>query len=68
MVLFGLKFHKDDDYLIYIRSKCVSVLKGNGPIQGCQDIYMYYRVFFLTGPPPKSSKYGTGPPQQEKND
>ena len=22
-----------------------------------------YRVFHLTGPPPKSSKYGTGPPQ-----
>ena len=21
---------------------------------------------FFTGPPPKSSKYGTGPPQQEK--
>ena len=40
--LFGLKFHKDDDYLICIRSKCVSVLKGNGPSQGCQDIYMYY--------------------------
>ena len=27
---------------------------------------MLYRVFFLTGPAQKSSKYGTGPPQQEK--
>ena len=25
-----------------------------------------YRVVFLTGPTQKSSKYGTGPPQQEK--
>ena len=25
-----------------------------------------YRVIFLTGPAQKSSKYGTGPPQQEK--
>ena len=25
-----------------------------------------YRVVFFTGPTQKSSKYGTGPPQQEK--
>ena len=25
-----------------------------------------YRVFFLTGPTQKSSKYGTGPPQYRK--
>ena len=27
---------------------------------------MNYRVIFLTGPAQKSSKYGTGPPQQQK--
>ena len=29
-------------------------------------IVVNYRVVFLTGPTQKSSKYGTGPPQQEK--
>ena len=34
----------------------------------CLDLaWMWkYRVVFLTGPTQKSSKYGTGPPQQEK--
>ena len=27
---------------------------------------MSYRVIFLTGPAQKSSKYGTGPTQQQK--
>ena len=30
------------NYLIYSRSKCVSVFEGNGPSQGRQDIDMYY--------------------------
>ena len=30
------------NYLIYCCSKCVSEFKGIGPIQGCQDIFMYY--------------------------
>ena len=29
-------------------------------------VKLMYRVFFLTGPPPKSSKYGTGPPNRIK--
>ena len=36
----------------------------------CSDFYHKrqntYRVFHLTGPPPKSSKYGTGPPNKKK--
>ena len=51
------------------------VVPEDGPNQICSlpaipkvSLADSYRVFHLTGPPPKSSMYGTGPPQQEKND
>ena len=50
-IVQSLEFHEGNDYLIYTRLKCVSVLKGNGPIQGCQG--MYYISIILS----KRKKY-----------
>ena len=39
---------------------------NRSPSEALYAIIVNYRVVFLTGPTQKSSKYGTGPPQQEK--
>ena len=35
-------------------------------LEASLSLNIKYRVFFLTGPTQKSSKYGTGPPQYRK--
>ena len=45
----------------------IKISKTAGKCSNGRETTKYrYRVVFLTGPTQKSSKYGTGPPQQEK--